>query len=84
MTDSGKAAIGSFVMRGKEYLAAVRADGDVLVLETLFFANEVRDPHQQISNLPGRVDLSPQELTMAHQLVDVMSGSWEPSDYRDT
>jgi DNA end-binding protein Ku len=84
MTDSGKAAIGSFVMRGKEYLAAVRADGDVLVLETLFFADEVRDPHQQISNLPGQVDLSPQELTMAHQLIDVMSGPWEPSDYRDT
>jgi DNA end-binding protein Ku len=84
MTGSGKAAIGSFVMRGKEYLAAVRADGDALVLETLFFADEVRDPHQQISNLPGRVDLSPQELSMARQLIDVMSGPWEPSDYRDT
>jgi DNA end-binding protein Ku len=84
MTDSGKAAIGSFVMRGKEYLGAVRADGDVLVLETLFFADEVRDPHQEISNLPGQVDLSPQELSMARQLIDVMSGPWNPSDYRDT
>jgi DNA end-binding protein Ku len=84
MTGSGKAAVGSFVMRGKEYLAAVRADGDALVLETLFFADEVRDPHQQISNLPGRVDLSPQELSMARQLIDVLSGPWEPSDYRDT
>jgi DNA end-binding protein Ku len=84
MTGSGKAAVGSFVMRGKEYLAAVRADGDALVLETLFFADEVRDPHQQISDLPGRVDLSAQELSMARQLIDVMSGPWEPSDYRDT
>ena len=84
MTDSGKAAIASFVMRGKEYLAAVRADGDVLVLETLFFADEVRDPHKQISNLPGRVELSPQELSMARQLIDTISGPWEPSDYRDT
>ena len=84
MTDSGKAAIGSFVMRGKEYLAAVRADGDVLVLETLFFADEVRDPHQEISNLPGQVGLYPQELSMARQLIDVMSGPWNPSDYRDT
>ncbi len=84
MTDSGKAAIGSFVMRGKEYLAAVRADRDVLVLDTLFFADEVRDPHQQISNLPGQVNLSAQELSMAHQLIDAMSGPWEPSDYRDT
>ena len=84
MTGSGKAAVGSFVMRGKEYLAAVRADGDVLMLETLFFADEVRDPHQQISNLPGRVNLSPQELGMAGQLIDAMSGPWQPSDYRDT
>jgi non-homologous end joining protein Ku len=44
MEDSGKAAIASFVMRGEEYLAAVRADGGLLALETLFFADEVRDP----------------------------------------
>jgi DNA end-binding protein Ku len=53
MGDSDKAAIASFVMRGKEYLAAVRADGDLLVLETLFFADEVRDARQQIGNLPA-------------------------------
>jgi DNA end-binding protein Ku len=84
MARSGKAAIASFVMRGKEYLAAVRADGDVLVLQTLFFADEVRDPHEEIGNLPGRVELSPQELRMACQLIDAMSGPWEPWQYRDT
>ena len=84
MQDSGKAAIATFVMRGKEYLAAVRADDGLLVLETLFFADEVRDPHQQIDDLPGRVELSPQELDMARLLVDAMSGPWKPSDYRDS
>ena len=44
MEHSGKAAIASFVMRGKEYLAAVRADGGLLALETLFFADEVPGP----------------------------------------
>jgi len=43
---SGRTAIASFVMRAKE-LAAVRADGVLLVLETLFFADEVRDPHSE-------------------------------------
>jgi DNA end-binding protein Ku len=71
-------------MRGKEYLAAVRADGDLLALETLFFADEVREPHQQISNLPGRVKLTRQELRMARQLIESMTGPWQPSDYRDT
>lgn len=84
MGNSGKAAIASFVMRGKEYLAAVRADGDLLVLETLFFADEVRDPHQQISDLPGRVKLTRSELSMARQLIESMAGPWKPSDYRDT
>jgi DNA end-binding protein Ku len=84
MERAGKAAIASFVMRGREYLAAVRADRDILVLETLFFADEVRDPAQQIPDLPGRVKLSRQELSMARQLIDAMSGPWKPSDYRDT
>lgn len=84
MGESGKAAIVGFVMRGKEYLAAVRADGDLLVLETLFFADEVREPHQQISDLPGRVKLSRPELRMAGQLIESMAGPWKPSDYRDT
>jgi DNA end-binding protein Ku len=84
MDDSDKAAIASFVMRGKEYLAAVRADGDLLVLETLFFADEVRDARQQIGNLPGRAKVSRQELRMARQLIDSMAGPWKPSDYHDS
>lgn len=83
MGSSGKAAIASFVMRSKEYLAAARADSDLLVRETLSFADKVRDPHQQIGNLPGRVKLSPQERSMPRQLIDAMTGSWRPSDYRD-
>ena len=82
--ESGKAAIASFIMRGKEYLAAVRADSGLLVLETLFFADEVRDPHAEIGDLPGNVKVSEQEMRMARQLVDSMSGPWTPSDYHDT
>lgn len=84
MAAADKAAIASFVMRGKEYLAAVRADRHVLVLETLFFADEVRDPRKEIDDLPGRVSVSQQEQRMARQLIDAMTGAWNPSDYRDT
>jgi DNA end-binding protein Ku len=54
MGDSDKAAIASFVMRGKEYLAAVRADGDLLALETL---REARRPARdsEAKGRPGRV-----------------------------
>jgi DNA end-binding protein Ku len=84
MARSGTVAIASLVMRSKEYLAAIRADGDVLLLETLYFADEIRDPHEEIDNLPGRPRLSPQELRMAGQLIDAMSGPWKPDEYRDT
>src|SRR3954449_13329310 len=84
MARSNRAAIASFVMRGKEYLAAIRADGDVLVLETMFFADEIRQPKDEIGNLPRNVDLAPQELKMATQLIESMAGPWQPTDYRDT
>ena len=45
---------------------------------------EVRDPRAEIDNLPAGVRLSRQEVRMARQLVDSMSGPWTPSDYRDT
>jgi hypothetical protein len=54
------------------------------VLETLFFADEVRDPRAEIGYLPSRVKLSQQETRMARQLVNSMSGPWTPSDDRDT
>jgi DNA end-binding protein Ku len=84
MAKANRAAIASFVMRSKEYLATVRAAGDVLVLETMFFADEIRNPKDEISNLPGKVKVSPQEMKMAGQLIESMAGPWQPKSYRDT
>ncbi|MEV6488823.1 Ku protein [Actinoplanes sp. NPDC051633] len=84
MADANRAAIGTLVMRGKEYLAAIRPDGDLLVLETMFFADEIRNPKKEIDALPGRAKAKPAELAMASQLIDSMSGPWKPSDFRDT
>jgi DNA end-binding protein Ku len=84
MAKANRAAIASFVMRSKEYLAAIRADGDVLVLETMFFADEIRNPKDEIGNLPRNVKSSPQEMKMAGQLIESMAGPWKPKDYRDT
>jgi DNA end-binding protein Ku len=84
MADAGRAAIGTLVMRSKEYLAAIRPDGDLLVLQTMFFADEVRNPKDEIDRIPGRAKAKPAELAMAGQLIDSMSGTWKPADYRDT
>src|SRR5689334_5253318 len=84
MADTGRAAIGTLVMRGKEYLTTIRADGALLVLQTMFFADEVRDPKEQLDDLPKRNTAKPAELHMAQQLIDSMSGPWKPADFRDT
>jgi DNA end-binding protein Ku len=84
MADTNKAGIGKFVMRGKEHLAAIRPYGAILVVETMFFADEIRDPASAMEYIPGRVSARGQERQMATQLIDSMSGTWRPSDYGDT
>jgi DNA end-binding protein Ku len=83
MARTNRAGIANFVMRGKEYLCAVRADDDVLALDTLFFADEIRDPHE-LDALPGRKKPAGKQLDMAVSLIDAMTGDWQPEDYQDT
>jgi DNA end-binding protein Ku len=84
MVDTNKAGIGKFVMRGREHLAAVRPYGAVLVLETMFFADEIRDPASAMEYVPGRVSAPGPARQMATQLIESMSDRWRPTDYRDT
>jgi DNA end-binding protein Ku len=84
MADTGKAGIAMFVFHGKQYLVTLRASSDVLALQTMYFADEVRDPREVIDNLPAAEKLVPRELTIAKQLVDSMSTKWNPDEYRDS
>ncbi|HEY7136167.1 MAG TPA: Ku protein [Acidimicrobiia bacterium] len=83
MADTGKAAIGRFVMRTKEYLAAIRPGDGVLVLETLYFADEIRDRADVVGDVP-KAKVGEREVRIARQLVDSMATEWDPSRYRDT
>jgi DNA end-binding protein Ku len=84
MADANTAAVGTMVMRGKEYLVAVRADGDVLALHTLHFADEIRDPGE-LDHVPGgRTGAGDKELTMAARLIESMTAKWEPEQYHDS
>jgi DNA end-binding protein Ku len=84
MQESGKVAIATFVMRNKEYLVAIRPEADVLALETMFFADEVRSPTNELPNLPGSEVTTEQELQMANLLIGSMESEWEPQRYHDT
>ena len=83
MADTGKAAVGRFVMRTKEYLAALRADDGLLVLETLFFADEIRDAHDVVGPVK-RAKVGDREQRIARQLIDSMATEWDPTRYADT
>ncbi|MDT0485252.1 non-homologous end joining protein Ku [Streptomyces doebereineriae] len=82
LADANKVGIASFVMRGKQYLTALRAE--VLVLQTLHWADEVRDPRKELPELPSGRAGKGKELDMALQLVDALSGPWNPARYHDT
>jgi DNA end-binding protein Ku len=85
MQESGKVAIARVVLRSKEQLVAIRpAPGDVLMMETMIFADEVISP-EDIEDLPSAKDLkaSDRELKMAQQLIDSLSADFEPEKYHD-
>jgi DNA end-binding protein Ku len=82
MAEANRAGIATFVMRGKQYLTAIRARDDVLTLETLYFADEIRDPQEVVE--PVTVKPDRKEMRMATSLIESMTESWRPEDYRDT
>ena len=84
MEESGKVAIARFVMRNKQYTAAIRAENGRLVMSTLAYADEVIDP-AEIEDLQGldKIDVSAREVKMAESLVESLSATFEPEKYRD-
>lgn len=83
LEDSGRAGIARFVMRSKEYLAAIRPVDGVLALETLFFPDEVRST-KEVDNVPVRRKTNEREVRMAKQLIDSLVSDWDPKRYSDT
>jgi DNA end-binding protein Ku len=82
MKKEKRVAIGTFVMRTKEYVACIRPLEGALALHTMFFADEVRDVKDVVS-VPARASVGARELAMASQLISSLSGKWEPARYED-
>jgi DNA end-binding protein Ku len=84
MAETKKIGVATFVMRNKEYLVSVRPGSDVLVLETMYFADEIRDPTEEIDGLPIEAEFTKRELDTAKLLVESMTAEWDPDQYHDT
>ena len=80
---ANRAGIARFVLRSKEYLAAIRPMADAVVLHTLFFADEVRSA-DEIPEIPKGMTVAERELRIATQLIELLKAEWDASEYRDT
>ncbi|MEO6112097.1 MAG: Ku protein [Nitrospiraceae bacterium] len=83
---TNKIGIASVVIRTRQYLAALIPSGDVIVLNTLRYKNELKsakDLEVPSGNLKAS-GVSPREIEMAKKLVEEMTEPWKPERYRDT
>src|SRR5215831_18679245 len=79
MREEGVIGIGSFVLAGKEKLAAVRPKGDALVLETLFVAEDVKS-QGEIDEAVASTSVKKEELKLAEQLISGLLGPFDPEE----
>jgi DNA end-binding protein Ku len=85
MEEQNKVAIARFVMRSKQYLAALRPNDGVLVMSTMVYADEVNDANELLDGeKASEADVSDRELKMATQLVESLTEPFEPERYEDT
>lgn len=86
MKATNKIGVASVVIRTRQYLAALIPSGDVIVLNTLRYKNELKsakDLEVPSGNLKAS-GVSPREIEMAKKLVEEMTEPWKPERYRDT
>jgi DNA end-binding protein Ku len=83
MAGTGKVALGKFVLRSKQYLAALRPKDGVLVLSTMLFADEVIGTEDLEVPTASATKPSDRELSMARQLVESLSAPFDPTKYHD-
>jgi DNA end-binding protein Ku len=84
MEDRQRVAIGTVVMRNKQYLSAIRPLDGALAMSTMRFADEVV-PRAEVDGVPARrAKPEAKALKLATQIVDSLSADWKPEQYHDT
>jgi DNA end-binding protein Ku len=82
LQEQGLQAVCKIVLKDREVLCAMDPFADTMLLSTLFWPDEVRDVNEL--DLPDAdVEFKPAEIAMAQQLVEAMTGEFDPAQYRD-
>jgi DNA end-binding protein Ku len=82
LAKSGKVGTAQFVLRNRENLCLLKAQGQALVLNALRFADEIRSIEEL--SLPSMEKISPSEVSLATKLIEGMAGKFDPAKYKDT
>lgn len=77
-----KVAVARMVFRQREDLVVVKPDDNLLILNQMRFVDEIRD--QSEVKLPHKAEISRKEIGMAIELIEKMSGKFDPKDFKDT
>jgi DNA end-binding protein Ku len=85
MEQADKVGIARVVIRSKENLVALRAYNGAITMETMLFPDEVIDPSsiEELGAADGKTKTTKRELDMAKQLIESLSGDFDPSGYTD-
>jgi DNA end-binding protein Ku len=81
LSDTKKVGIAKVVIKTRQYLAGVKPEDGVLILELMHFAEELADPGQL--HLPKKLGPGKREIDMAKALIGSMSAKWHPEKYHD-
>jgi DNA end-binding protein Ku len=81
LTESGKVAISKVAIREKQQLAVLRAKDDVLVMETMYWPDEIRQP--EFEELDIKVEIRPEEIKVAEMLIDNLSAPFDAQAFHD-
>ncbi|MGZ4031929.1 MAG: non-homologous end joining protein Ku [Tumebacillaceae bacterium] len=82
MRDTGRIAVAKMILRSSQSLAVVRTYGDVLVMESIYYPDEVRGV-SQLPAIPGDIAVDENELRVATQLIDSLAVPFDPEQYHD-
>ena len=81
LAETNKVGIAKVTLRNREHLAAIKANGSLLVMELMHFAHEISAAEE--IKVPADKQIGPREKQMAKTLIEQMSSEWEPEKYKD-
>ena len=81
LADKGMVGLARVAIREREYPATLRAEGEVIVLETMFWPDEIREP--AFETLEEEVEIRADEVKMAEMIIDNLTAPFDPAEWVD-